>query len=201
MKYYKIPGFSRLAWAGMARLLTMFCLICSWNAQATAPRITSQMFGEEKKADIVGYQLAPLDAAAKSDGELAVEIVTEAFKAAGKTPLVDVLPSKELAKYALLNNDAVALMGSPQDLTAKEKNQYRVITFYLRGIQPGEEPVSLIFSKKNAHGNELQVAFNEGLQKIIKSGKYLELLEKYHGKDKVSADYASRLKHLNPGWK
>ncbi len=201
MKHHKIPGFSRSAWVGMTRLLAMFCLVCSWNAQATAPRITSQMFGEEKKADIVGYQLAPLDAAAKSDGELAVEIVTEAFKAAGKTPLVDVLPSKELAKYALLNNDAVALIGKSQDLTEKEKNQHHMITFYLRGIAPGEEPVSLIFSKKNPRVKELQPAFNEGLQKIIKSGKYLELLEKYNGKDKVPADYASRLKRHNPGWK
>lgn len=201
MKNSKVPGFSRPAWAGIARLLAIFCLICSWNAQATAPRITGQMFGEEKKADIVGYQLAPLDAAAKSDGELAVEIVNEAFKAESKTPVVDVLPSKELAKYALLNNDAVALIGSPEDLTAKEKNQYHVITFYLRGIAPGEEPVSLIVSKKNTRGKELQLAFNEGLKKIIKSGKYLELLEKYHGKGKILGDYASRLKRHNPGWK
>ena len=201
MKHHKTPGFSRSALGGIAHLLAMFCLIYSWNAQATAPRITSQMFGEEKKADIVGYQLAPLDAAAKSDGELAVEIVTEAFKAAGKAPVVDVLPSKELAKYALLNNDAVALIGGLQDLTEKEKNQYHMITFYLRGIASGEEPVSLIFSKKNPRGKELQPAFNEGLQKIIKSGKYLELLEKYHGKVKVTADYASRLKRHNPGWK
>ncbi|MDD5268059.1 MAG: hypothetical protein PHO08_13180 [Methylococcales bacterium] len=201
MKHYKNPAFSCPAWAGMVRLLTLFCLVCSWNAQATAPRITSQMFGEEKKADIVGYQLAPLDAAAKQDGELAVQIVMEAFKAAGKTPLVDVLPSKELARYALFNNDAVALIGSPQDLTAKEKNQYHLITFYLRGIPPGEEPVSLIFAKKNPRGKELQSAFKEGLQKIIKSGKYLELLEKYYGKANVPADYPSRLKRHNPGWK
>ena len=201
MEHYKTSGFSRSAWVGMTRLLAVFCLIFSWSAQATAPRITSQMFGEEKKADIVGYQLAPLDAAAKSEGELAVEIVTEAFKAAGKMPLVDVLPSKQLATYALFSNDAVALIGIQQDLAAKEKNQYRVVTFYLRGIAPGEEPVSLIFSKKNARGNELQQAFNEGLQKIIKSGKYLEILEKYHGKGKVPADYVSRLKHHNPGWK
>jgi hypothetical protein len=201
MKYYKTPGFSCSKWVSMARLLAVFCLFCSWNAQATAPRITSQMFGEEKKADIVGYQLVPLAPAAKSDGELAVEIVKEAFKAAGKAPVVDVLPSKQLATYALFSNDAVALMGTQQDLAAKEKNQYLVVTFYLKGIAPAEEQVSLIFSKKNARGNELQLAFNEGLQKIIKSGKYLEILEKYHGKGNVPADYASRLKHHNPGWK
>jgi len=201
MKHYKTSGSSYSAWVGMARLLAIFCLVCSWSAEATAPRIAPGLFGEEKKADIVGYQFAPLEAS-KSDGELpvgklAVEIVTEAFKAAGKTPLVDVLPSKQLAKYALFNNDAVALMGSPQDLAAKERNQYRVVTFYLRA--PADEPVALIFSK--ARGNVLHQAFNQGLQTIIKSGKYLEILEKYRGKGQVPADYASRLKRHNSSWK
>lgn len=199
MTNYKIPGLSRFTWGSMARLLAMFCLVCSWSAEATAPRIAPQLFGEEKKADIVGYRFAPLESAAKSDGELMLEIVAEAFKAAGKSPVVDVLPSKQLAKYALLNNDAVALMGSSQDLTAKEKNQYRVVTFYLRDGSSGEEPVALIFSK--ARGNELQLAFNEGLQKIIKSGKYLEILKKYRGKEQVAADYLNRLKRHNPSWK
>lgn len=199
MKHYKTLYFSRPSWISAARLLAISCLICSWNAQATAPRITAQMFGEEKKTDIVGYQLAPLDAAAKSDNESAVEIVTESFEAAGKTPSVDILPSKELAKYSLLNNEAVALIGSPGDLNAKEKAQYHVVTFYLKGTAPNEEPVALIFSKKNARGKELQLSFTEGLKKIIKSGKYLEILEKYHGKGKVPADYVNRLKRHSPG--
>ena len=199
MKNYQ--DFSRSVCVGMARLLAISCLVCSWSAQATAPRIAPQLFGEEKKADIVGYPFAPLEAS-KSDGELPVgtlaeEIVTEAFKAAGKAPVVDVLPSKQLAKYALFNNDAVALIGSLQDLAAKEKNQYRVVTFYLRA--PADEPISLIFS--NVRGRDLHKAFNEGLQKIIKSGKYLEILEKYQGKGHVPADYVSRLKRHNPSWK
>ena len=197
MKNYK--DFSRSVCVGMARLLAMSCLVCSWNAQATAPRIAPQLFGEEKKADIVGYQFTPLEAS-RSNGELPVgklaeEIVTEAFKAAGKAPVVDVLPSKQLAKYALFNNDAVALMGSPRDLAAKEKKRYHVVTFYLRA----GEPISLIFS--DARGRELHKAFNQGLQEIIKSGKYLEILEKYQGKGHVPADYASRLKRHNPSWK
>jgi ABC-type amino acid transport substrate-binding protein len=180
----------------------MFVLLCSCGAQAaTAPRITGQMFGEEKKADIVGYQALPMDASAKSESALAMEIVTEAFKAAGKTPTVDLLPSKQLAKYALLNNNVVALLGSPQDLTEQEKNQYRVVTFFLKGSAPGEESVSLIFSKKNARGDEWHQAFNEGLQKILKNGKYLEILEKDRGKGQVPSDYVNRLKRHNPGWK
>lgn len=194
MKNY--TGFSCFTGGSAARLLAMVFLVFSWSAQATAPRITPQLFGEEKKADIVGYQFAePLDAAARSEIALEVEIVTEAFKAAGKTPAVDVLPSKQLATYALFNNDAAALMGRVQDLAAKDTREYRVVAFYLKG----DEPVFLIFSKKHALGNELYQAFNEGLQKIIKSGKYLEIVEKYH--TRMPADYARRLKHHNPGWK
>ena len=187
----------------MMRLLSMLSLIlCSWSAVATAPRVTAQMLGEEKKADIVGYQSIPLNATANElNGKLSLEIVTEAFKASGKKPIIDILPSKELAKYALLKSDAAALIGSPGDLTAKEKNQYDSITFYLIPIGSGEQQFTMIFRKMDAHAKELQKAFSDGLKKIIITGKYLELFEKYHGKGKLSTDYASRLKHYNPSWK
>jgi hypothetical protein len=200
MRYHKTSEFSRSAWVGMASLLAMFFLAFSGSAHATAPRITPELFGEATKADIVGYQFAPPDAAATSDGELAVKIVTAAFKAAGKKPTLEVLPSKQLATYALLNNDAVAMIGSPQDLPEKERKRYRAVTFYLRGIAPAEEPVSLIFSK-NARENEWYQAFNKGLRKIIKSGAYLEILEKHHGKRDGEADYFDRLKRHKLGWK
>ncbi|MBI3222376.1 MAG: hypothetical protein HYZ46_04755 [Nitrosomonadales bacterium] len=183
------------------RALAMLCLLCSWNAEATAPRVAPQLFGEEMKSDIVGYQLAPLANPVKSEEALVQELIAEAFKAAGKTVTLDVLPSRQLAKYALLNSDAVALMGSQGDLTAKEKSQYRVVTFYLRGAAPGEEAIALIFSKKHVRGKALQQAFDAGLQKIIKSGKYAELLEKHLVKGQDVAGYAMRLKRYNPGWK
>lgn len=176
-------------------LLATALLACSFSAQATAPRITPQLFGEEQKADIVGYELAPTSAAAKSESALEVEIVTHAYKAEGKAPVVDVLPSKQLATYALINNDAQALIGSEQDLAGQDKKRYRSVTFYLGAS--GDQPVALIFSK--AHGNELYQTFNEGLQKIVRNGAYLTILQKYH--EKVPADYAGRLKRLNPGWK
>ncbi len=184
---------------GMTWLLAMFCLMCSMSAQATAPRINAELFGEEKKADIVGYQSLPVDANAKAVSALMVEIVTEAFNAEGKSLTVDMLPSSQLAKYALVNNDAVALIGVPGDLTTQESSQYRLATFYLKRKASGEEPVSLIFSKKNPRGDELHQAFNQGLQKIIKSGKYLEILKKYQ--IKAPADYEKRLRRYNPSLK
>jgi hypothetical protein len=176
-------------------LLATAILACSFSAQATAPRITPKLFGEEQKADIVGYEPALVDTAAKSKSALAVDIITQAYKAEGKTPTIDVLPSKQLATYALINNDAQALIGNMQDLASQDKKLYRAVTFYPGAFD--DKPVALIFSR--AHGNELHQAFNEGLQKIVKNGAYLTILQKYHVK--APGDYASRLKRLNPGWK
>lgn len=201
MKNGKITGFSFPSLAGMARLVAFLCLIFSWSAQATAPRIAPQMFGEEKKADIVGYQIAAMDADARLESEVALEIVKEAFKAAGNMPTVDVLPSRHLAIYALLNNDVAAMIGNPQDLSAKDRKHYSSAVFYLGIVQSGKKPSALIFGGKHARGDELHQAFNGGLQKIIRNGKYLAILEKYYGKNRVPADYVSRLQQLNPNLK
>jgi len=182
-----------VGWVTLARLSALLLFACSFSAQATAPRITAQLFGDEQKADIVAYQSASADA--KSETELTLALVTEAFKASGKTPIIDVLPSQQLATYALFNNEAVALMGSAQDLAGQDKKKYSAVAFYLRGT--GDEPVVLIFS--NARGKELYKAFVAGMKKILKSGKYLQRVEKSRGK--LPADYVGRVQRLNPNWK
>jgi ABC-type amino acid transport substrate-binding protein len=180
-------------WSKVAWPTALLLLACSFSAQATAPRITAQLFGDEKKADIVAYQSATADT--KSETELTLDIVTEAFKASGKAPIIDVLPSQQLATYALFNSEAVALMGSAQDLAGQDKKKYNVVAFYLRGAQ--DEPVVLIFSKVS--GKELHKAFVAGMKKILKSGKYLQRVEKSRGK--LPADYVGRVQRLNPNWK
>lgn len=182
-----------VAWRTVARLTALMLLACSFSAQATAPRISAEMFGEEKKADIVAYQSAAADA--KSETELMLALVTEAFKASGKTPVIDVLPSQQLATYALFNNEAVALVGSGRDLAGQDKKKYSVVAFYLKGAE--DEPVALIFS--NARGKELQKVFVAGMQKILKNGKYLQRVEKARGK--LPADFVGRVQRLNPSWK
>lgn len=177
----------------MAHFIALFMLAFSLGAQATAPRITPQFFGEERKTDIAAYQFEPFDAAAKSDSALRAEIVKEAYSAAGVAPAIDVLPSRQLAGYALTNGDVAALVGSAQDIPSKK--DYRTVLFYFKG----EDAVFLIFSKKHPRGNELYQAFNAGLQKIVGNGKYQEILVKY--RVKTSADYFSRIRRHNPGWK
>ncbi len=182
-------------------LLATLLLICATSAQATAPRVAPKLFGEEKNADIVGYQFANTDAKSKPLNELALTIVTEAFKAAGKSPIIDVLPSKQLALYALTNNDAAVLMGSPQDLEAKEQKQYRTVVFYIKGTASNEIAVALMFGNKKAESKALYVAFNEGMQKLIKSGKYMILLSYLNLTEAEQADMVKRLKFRNSSWK
>ncbi|HEX5364186.1 MAG TPA: hypothetical protein VFW59_07935 [Gallionella sp.] len=197
MKNYKIPGFSS-AWKVIGRLLAVSLLLYSWSAEATAPRITPKLFGEETQTDILRYRLEQSASAPQSEGELLAELATEAFKAAGAAPVLDVQPSKQLAKYALFNNEAMALIGSPQDFSAKEKKSYRLVTFYLRGGTSDGAPVAMIFGKR-ARADELYKSFNKGMQAILKSGKYQEILEKHHVK--IPSDYAGRLTRLNPAWR
>lgn len=104
---------------------------------------------------------------------------------------MDVLPSRQLATYALINKDAVALIGNAEDIAVKDRKQYEMVTFYLGATT---ERV-LIFSR----GAGLRKAFLDGMQKIIRSGEYLQIIEKSRGK--LPADYLSRIRRLHPGWK
>jgi len=194
MNNYRISGLFKFSQSAAVAIFTMFCTVYSWNAEATAPRVTPKLFGEVKVADIVSYQLSPLSSTSKVDGELSMELLTEAFKASGKSPVIDVLPSKQLATYALFNHDVAALIGSPRDIGAKQKAQYRLTPFLLTGVAPNDDAIALIVST-NVRGNELNQAFNDGLQKIIKNGKYLEILEKYRGKEQIPANYFNQLRN------
>ncbi len=189
MKTYR----NNSVWSIVARITALLLIACSFSAQATAPRLTAKMFGDEKKADIVAYQ--SVSSETKSESELTQAIVTEAFNASEKTPIIDLLPSKKLATYALFNHDAAALIGSLQDLANQDKKQYSIVTFYLKSVD--DEPVVIIFN--NEHAKALRNDFVAGMQKIIKSGKYLQLIEKSRGK--LPPEYLGRLKRLNPGWK
>jgi len=194
MKNYKIFSSFKFTQSSLLAIFAICSLFFAWTAQATAPRVTPKLFGEVKVADIVSYQLSPLNSASKADGELGMELLTEAFKAVGKSPVVDMLPSKQLATYALFSNDVAGLIGSPRDLAAKQKSQYRLTPFLLVGAAPNEDVIALIAST-NARGSELNQAFNDGLQKIIKNGKYLEILEKHRDKEQIPANYFNRLKN------
>lgn len=179
--------------AALLGMLIVLPLLLMGKAEATAPRISPKLFGEEKHADIVGYQTAPTAAANPAESALTVAIVSAAFAAMGKKPSIDVLPSRQLAKYALTQHDAAALIGDASDLTAQEAANFRVVPFYLRSGTTSVEPLSLIVGKNHPRADELLHDFQEGLRKIIANGQYRELMAAQPGQTEVPADYFQRL--------
>lgn len=178
----------------LGALMLVLPLVWPATALATAPRIAPQLFGEERITDIVGYRLAP-DSEAESG--LAVALVTAAFAAAGQAPVIDMLPSRQLARYVLEQNEAAALIGGPGDPGVAETAADRRVVFYLR--ETGE-PLSLIFSKTHPRAGKLFDAFRDGLRRIVASGRYRELLEQHGRAPGATADAVVRLQRLDPGW-
>ncbi len=190
---------SKIAAAGGRLGALMLALPLLWPAPAlaTAPRIAPQLFGEERVTDIVAYRLAPDSEAESAESALAVALVAAAFAAAGQTPVIDVLPSRQLARYVLDQNVAAALIGGPGDPGVAETAADRRVVFYLR--ETGE-PLSLIFSKTHPRAGKLFDAFRDGLRRIVASGRYRELLEQHGRAPGAAADAVVRLQRLDPGW-
>lgn len=174
------------------KLFLLCGLFFAGVAQATAPRIAAQLFGEERRADIAAYSLSSThDAAAKAEEELTLELVRSAYRAAGQEISIDVMPSRQLAHYALSNGDVAILLGTNQDREA----QYRAIAFL--PADKGEQVVSLIFDLKTEQGKKRQQAFVSGLSKIMANGQYAHLYTLYRGKDAKPEAAIQRIKQLN----
>jgi ABC-type amino acid transport substrate-binding protein len=175
-------------------LLGLFSLLCVESVQATAPRIAAHLF-DERKADIVSYEITPLVTATQTDGGLAIAILSAAFNASGEKLIIDILPAKPLAKYALLNNEVVAMIGTNQDLSAKEKTQVLSEVFYLQigryfYFKP-HHPAGLPWQSKltdlkglkygGLYGSEQTLYQNAGI--AMQEGDVRSLFEKLHSQE------------------
>lgn len=182
-------------------MLMILALAGTGTAEATAPRISAGMFGEEKKADILQYRLAEFSTAVDPEQKLLASIVDKAFKAGGMSPVLDVQPARQLAKYALFKGEVAALIGRTQDFNAKEKKRYRFLTFYLSGGVPSGSEIALVISNIHPAANDLYFAFESGMRQLLASGQYLEMLEAHHGRGSIPATYLDLIKSHHPGWK
>ncbi|MFH2140446.1 MAG: hypothetical protein ABII63_06590 [Pseudomonadota bacterium] len=183
----------------MTHLFAISLLLFSWSAQATAPRVAPKLFGDVRQVDVIGYYSS--QQSSEAEGKLTADLLEAAFQAGGVQPNIDVLPSKQLAKYEFVVNRVPAMIVATDDLTAKEKKRYRTVAYFLSDIAAAKVPVLLAFDLKNPRGAKLHKAFDKGLQAIIKNGKYLELMRRHLGKDAIPADYLGQLKRQNPDWK
>lgn len=58
-----------------------------------------------------------------------------------------------------------------------------------------EVPASIIFNKRHPEGEVTARKFIQGLSAIIRNGRYNEILEKFHGKGQIPANYKDRLEY------
>jgi len=136
-------------------------------ANAVAPRITQDMFGQEVSADILTYD--SVEANEKRALEIGVEIVKKAFDAENITMNIGVVPSKQLAIYALFNGDVRALIGMQRDLEPLDKSLYFRSVFYVHNVSGRNVLLVIYFDKNVQEAEKLFSDFNKGLEKIIDS--------------------------------
>lgn len=58
-------------------------------------------------------------------------------------------------------------------------------------------PIAILMAEEYPDGNQIGEKYREGLEAIIKNGKYHEILEKYYGKDGVPLDWLDKLRRFD----
>lgn len=110
----------------MNRLITVIggalALAIMQTCLATAPRMSVAKLAGDVAPHVVAYEYPPLVTGDAAMPGAAVEVVSQAFAAAGKPVAVENFPSKKFA-LQLLGEDAkaVALLGEARGLTAAER--------------------------------------------------------------------------------
>lgn len=188
-------------WERMILLVALCSLTPCRSAMATAPRVAQPLFGTDSQADVVGHQAISAGSRTKAEEKLIITLVTESFQAGGMLPVIDLLPSKQLAHYEFIVNEVPALIIEEHDMPAQHMEWSHKVVFYVKGGADGADAVSVIFSKKNPRARELHRVFDKGLRAIIENGRYVEVVKQYPGIEGGQAGMLGRLKHLNPGWK
>lgn len=110
----------------MKRLFTFICwmlgLALTQPCLATAPRMSIAKLAGETAAHVVAYEYPPLVSGDATAPGAAVEIVTQAFAAAGKPLQVENFPSKKLALQLLTEDTkAIAMLGEARGLSSAER--------------------------------------------------------------------------------
>lgn len=160
-------------------LLLMFLFNFS-IANAVAPRITQDMFGQEVSADILAYESIETNDSQVTD--ITVEIVKQAFAIEETLLNIDVVPSTQLAIYALFNGDVLALIGNESDLTAFDKSQYFCSVFYIHDNATQKIPFALYIDKNAPNAEKLFTSFEQGLLKLLENQTYSDIIQSKSGK-------------------
>lgn len=164
-------------------------------AEATGPRFTPQMFEDEDKIQIVAYEYPPLTTLEIASMGLVTEVVQASFKEADMEVTIEIQVLKDLAKYYLLQDNAIAMMGQKQDFSEEEQKQLVIIPccimtgyyFYYKpahkDLQWGGKPENLKGYTYGALKDEDVKDYEKTGIKIVRADDIISLIKKLHAKE------------------
>jgi len=96
----------------------------------TAPRFGPKLLKSEETIKIFAYQYPPLVDLQTPGMGIVANIVQAAFEEAGVDMQIDILPVKSLAKYSVLNENAIAVMGESGLFSEMESEKLVAVPCY-----------------------------------------------------------------------
>ncbi|MES9972178.1 MAG: transporter substrate-binding domain-containing protein [Candidatus Thiodiazotropha sp.] len=109
-------------------ILLISCIAISDVIAATQPRITPGLLSPER-LELFVYEYPPLASLEIPSGGLYPEIVQAALSKENIKATITILPVKSLVKYNLLQDNAIAIIGSGWNFSDAERKQLIVIPF------------------------------------------------------------------------
>lgn len=162
---------------------------------ATAPRFAPDWFilDEGSKPLIVAYEYSPYRTVSTENKGIHMEIVMAAFKAAQVDVDVEIQPVKDLVRYALFQENALAVIGENWNFSKEEQRNLVSIPFAF--IEKTENDVLsfIIFNRRHQEGKSMADLFLEGFKKILKNGNYRDLFERSDTGRSIPRSYFKRL--------
>lgn len=168
--------------------LLLGALLFSTSALATGPRITHSLFSPETE-EIFAVDLPPLFSMETPQGGLVAEIAATALSAAGTDAAISILPLQKMARYYLLQENAIAVTGSGLGFSADEKRELIFIPIFVTELKYiYYKPANRVAEKWNGElknlkgsrygafeGENVSAYKNAGIQ--VEEGRALPLLK------------------------
>lgn len=163
-------------------------LLFSTPALATGPRITHSLLSPETR-EIYAVESPPLISMEVAQNGVVSEIVATALSVAGIDAAISTLPLQKMVKYYLLQENAIAVLGSNLDFSADEKKNLIFIPVFVTELKYFYyKPANKIADKWNGElknlkgssygaleGEEVSTYQNAGIQ--VEEGRALPLLK------------------------
>jgi len=170
------------------------CIIAaSVSLMATGPRVTASMFTDVKN-EIVAVEAPKLYSMQQSNGGVVFEIVTAALKTQNETATLTTYPIQKMVDYYLTQEKVLGSIGRAKEFSAEDKKG----NIFLPVSRVQQQDYWILFNVKNADAKTIAKKYMEGITTILNNGQYHAILEKYEGKNSLSA---GDIKAFKAQWK